>query len=177
MPYIPRVLLSVALELATMWLLFLGLDASVRHGLLVKDPVEYALGCSTPCIVGYSPGGYTAVFQAAGDAFRAGSHDAMIINGPCYSACTMAADRAWPNVCTTKHALFGYHQARLPRFIERLLGGEPIFIDAMDYYSERVRPLLTKKGGLPKYGLLYLSPQDVRAFIPPCPDSLQVALR
>ncbi len=64
--------------------------------------------CGPVCTVRYSPGGVIDHFMAQVANLKR-DRVTLRIDGPCISACTMAADKARPRVCITPRASFQFH--------------------------------------------------------------------
>lgn len=147
--------------------------------------------CGTECTIYFNDGGLIDDFlEAARIIKRIGSRVA--IAGPCYSACTIFADKARPQVCITKAAEFFFHQGRIkakhslalpaPSAIARLLfnRGEVrdmafIFsfevvgrIATLDVYNPDISEWLHRHGGLPADGWLGMMHKEALAFWPRC---------
>src|SRR5580692_6885921 len=95
--YIVRGFQCVFFEIVTIGMLLIGSVWLLQSGYLLKDPVKFALGCDTPCIIVHSLGGNVGLFESAGNAVKDGSHAWTIIDGRCSSACTIFADLGRPN--------------------------------------------------------------------------------
>jgi hypothetical protein len=115
--------------------------------------------CSRPCIIHASPGGNTGRFINAAQALKE-RHDLAFIDGWCASACTVFADKARPNVCITKHAIFLFHQAT-----DDFTGARK---DPSGFYSPGIVSWVRTHGGFPVNGLLRMRASDAVAFWPIC---------
>jgi hypothetical protein len=82
----------------------------------------------------------------------------LIIDGRCASACTTLL--VFPNVCVTPRAKLGFHQAYY--FAGIKIGSSWGTQFMMDRYPPRVRAWIKRKGGLPLYGMLWMSASEAR---------------
>ena len=75
------------------------------------DVVADVLGCkSDPCIIKFSPGGFVVKFEEAAQAIIEGARSRVIIDGDCYSACTLLLDRIENKGCLTVWARLYFHR-------------------------------------------------------------------
>jgi hypothetical protein len=78
-------------------------------------------------------------------------NDYIVVDGPCYSSCTMVLGN-YPNVCVTKRADLGFH-----RGYTRVLWIGPFITDkaATDYmmahFPPDIQAMINARGGLLKY--------------------------
>lgn len=102
--------------------------------------------CGDVCTIRYSPGGVIDEFLE--QAWQVKKDDIILkIDGDCISACTMAADKARPNVCVTPRAVFRFH-----RGYEIRTQGESRSITRFDpssLYSRDIRSWVDRHGGFP----------------------------
>jgi hypothetical protein len=78
----------------------------------IPHALDLAFGpCGDPCIVTRSPGGYIYLFEQAAHQVLEGEKRLVVIDGDCYSACTIFADLARSRVCITQMAVFYFHKA------------------------------------------------------------------
>jgi hypothetical protein len=118
--------------------------------------------------VRYSPGGDIDTFLVAADKIK---HEGAVlrIDGPCISACTMAADRLRPNnVCVTPRALFGFHNVTVT-----LPNGGQFRSPAGGYYHWDISRWVHQRGGFPgtlvgDETLLIMTFKESAAFFPVC---------
>jgi hypothetical protein len=106
-------------------------------------------------------GDYLARFAAVRD-----SGDRVVIDGRCYSACTIVialvpAER----ICVTSRARLGFHAARAQT--ERLAVNEPATEVMMSLYPPPIKDWLARRGGL-SANLLVLAGPSLRAIYRPC---------
>jgi hypothetical protein len=118
--------------------------------------------CPRECVVNYSGGGIIHDFKNAAMMVKR-SGRSLRIAGDCISACTVAADKARPNVCITPAANFQFHNGYL---------GKTRF-DMSDEYSRDIRRWIARKGGLPGKDvcddtLLIMNNREARQFFPLC---------
>lgn len=89
-------------------------------------------------------GGSLVAYQARVDAFRA-SGERVIVDGPCYSACTLYLTLPQGQVCATRRAVFGFHSVLDEQF------GLPVPAAndrLMKAYPPNVQLEIGKRGGL-----------------------------
>ena len=127
------------------------------------DVVEEVLGCKgDPCVVTYNPGGFVSKFESAASAILGGARERVIIDGDCYSSCTLLADYAAENVCLTVWARLYFHRGtglklepvRIPMGNTVVYAGvytSVTHID-LDYRLPKVVGWINSIGGLPKDG-------------------------
>ena len=61
--------------------------------------------------VRYGKGGYISFMESSIDYLKANPHKKVVVNGNCYSACTMLLSKDLDNVCFTRNAKFYFHSA------------------------------------------------------------------
>ena len=85
-----------------------------------RDILQFVFGeCGYPvCRVQNNGGGIADIFLLAGAIINADPAARLIIDGPCASACVMAADLARDKTCITPRATFLLHKARYQKDIE-----------------------------------------------------------
>ncbi|BCM87886.1 hypothetical protein [Methylobacterium indicum] len=120
--------------------------------------------CGPVCTVRYNGGGVISHFMDQVENMKR-DRVTLRIDGPCASACTMAADKARPRVCITKRALLqfhnGYYCPRGDRF--RPAG----------YYSRDILGWVDAHGGFPgadadDESVLEMNYGQARAFFKAC---------
>lgn len=67
------------------------------------------IGSGRPLVIEESPGGDTLAFRLKALDLAA-HHVPVIVDGMCFSSCTLLVDIDRANVCITTSAVFGYHQ-------------------------------------------------------------------
>jgi hypothetical protein len=78
---------------------------------IYDSAIRAAFGdCGDPCVVRDNRGGTVATFAYAAEGLLAGARKGLIIDGPCASACSFAADLARKVTCITPRAIFGFHR-------------------------------------------------------------------
>lgn len=117
-------------------------------------------------LITYNPGGVVADFRATAREL-ARTHTPIIVDGPCYSSCTVLVDQDRAQVCITDRAVLGYH-----------LGSENGWLDAqhsvtpprvgISYATPGLNGWIEANGGLPTYGLLKMYPDDAARFYRHC---------
>lgn len=80
--------------------------------------------------------------------YRSMPRGRVVIDGPCYSACTVVLSKA--NVCATPRAVLGFHAGtRVDANTGRAIGNRPGDSEyIMRYYPARVRAYIASRGGL-----------------------------
>ena|ERR1700722_16601801 len=97
-----------------------------------------AVLCETStCVVKHNGGGQVVSFVKTAVDIRE-KHQKLIIDGPCYSACTILADLVRDQTCITYKAMFAYHKTNL--------NGVP------NLYSWFVHNYVESRGGWPEFG-------------------------
>jgi lipoprotein-anchoring transpeptidase ErfK/SrfK len=92
--------------------------------------------------------------------------DTLVVDGPCYSACTLALGIV--DVCVTPRASFGFHMAQSVT----LFGYFPDYYWSrymMAYYPPEIRAWIVSKGGLTP-DLKILRGNELAALVPTCPS-------
>lgn len=82
-----------------------------QQSLKMGMPTSPLRECGTPCVINFSPGGYMTDFEIASIIINYWPDQMLLINGPCYSACTLLADLSFDKICITDNAEFYYHMA------------------------------------------------------------------
>jgi hypothetical protein len=122
-------------------------------------PVE----CGAPCVITNSPGGVIMDFRLEGFILLH-AHVPIIVDGPCFSACTLLLDVAHNEVCLTTRALLGYHQARL---VDKT--GKIERFTMLNYETPGLNAYFVSRGGLPASTDMLIVPFDeATKFYPPC---------
>ncbi len=103
------------------------------------------------------------------------SGERVIIDGPCFSACTMVLgvipqDR----LCVTPRAKFGFHAAWNPGQDGRPVTSKAATKLLMDIYPERVRLWIKERGGLTPR-MMYLTGRELAAMYQTCPSATAAA--
>jgi len=114
-----------------------------------------------------SPGGpvvpYVRLFQAVRN-----SGERVIIDGPCFSACTLVLSIVPEDrVCVTRRAVLGFHAARLLDRGGRLRAEPRATRIVLETYPEAVQQWIRRHGGLTSR-LLLLRGRELAAMVPPC---------
>lgn len=100
--------------------------------------------CGPVCTVERNDGGLIDAFRAKAHLLRR-ERVTLRIDGPCASACTMAADAARPFACVTKRAVMRFHQG-----YETVMNGlMRRRFDPSHYYSRDIRGWVRSQGGFP----------------------------
>ena len=134
-----------------------------------------AAGCAVPIVLagsgaygaevvhGNDEGGLLGEYVAKYRAMAARG-DRLVVDGPCYSACTLALGML--DVCATPRASFGFHMARSMT----LFGYFPSYDWSrymMAHYPPEIRAWIVSKGGLTP-DLKILRGEELAALVPTC---------
>jgi hypothetical protein len=85
------------------------MDEDFKNGKRFKDdPLD---NCRDPCRIRYNAGGQHVSFVFAARTLHERKPHGAIIDGGCYSACSLFADLGRPYVCVTKQAAFYFHRS------------------------------------------------------------------
>jgi len=113
----------------------------------------------TPIIITHDMGGSVASrYYEIEDIRASGQH--VVINGQCFSACSLYLSLPPEQVCATKRAVVGVHKATMPAGTDFL----------MARYPAAFRQWIESRGGL-KSNMMYISGRALAKFIPPCPGN------
>jgi hypothetical protein len=114
-----------------------------------------------------SPGGLVAPFVQVFERLRQ-SGERVIIDGPCYSACTLVLSMLPRHqICVTRRAVFGFHGARSLRDDGRLRPEPGASRLVLQTYPPDVRRWIQRRGGLSSR-LLLLRGRELAAMFPAC---------
>jgi hypothetical protein len=81
------------------------------------DLVSHTLGCTRdPCVVTLNFGGKVSRFEAAAGAIKSGARSRIIVDGDCYSACTLVLDRVADKTCLDASARLYFHRGERTEF-------------------------------------------------------------
>lgn len=139
--------------------------AGAAHGAPGVDFSHEA--CGTPCVVNVNHGGNIDAFLDATHRLVSEGRS-LVINGPCDSACSLAAAIARPHVCITARATFGLHKGTVSQ------GGVALSrFDMTAMYPRDIAHWIHRKGGLPGVDvhdrrLLIMQNRDARRFFRVC---------
>lgn len=120
--------------------------------------------CGHPCTIRGSGGGRLDRFLQLAAAINR-EQRTVVIDGPCYSACSLLADRARANVCITPNAEFGFHR-----------GSD----ESIAPYSGDLVAWVELNGGFPAFSTGLLTKMDAataRAFFAPCQTAWKICQR
>ena len=96
------------------------------------------------------------------------SGEAVVIDGKCYSACTMILGLLPPNrVCATQNAAFGFHAAWMFDTAGNRVPSPAGTKDLMKAYPASVRAWISRNGGL-RSDMMYLQGRELAAVVRPC---------
>ena len=108
-------------------------------------------------------GDYTARFQQARQ-----SGEPIVIDGPCFSACTMVLGLVpRDQVCATPNAILGFHAAWQFDKSGRRVASASGTQDLMRTYPASVRAWIARHGGL-TLNMMFLRGRDLAAIVAPC---------
>lgn len=108
-------------------------------------------------------GAYWSRFVAARD-----SHEQVIIDGKCSSACTLVLGIVPSRrICVTGNAVLGFHAAWRPDFSGRHVANIPATRTLLSFYPPPIRQWIARNGGLTDK-MLYLSGRDLLALYREC---------
>ena len=114
-----------------------------------------------------SPGGPVVPYVHLFEAVR-NSGERVIIDGPCFSACTLVLSIVPDNrVCVTPRAVLGFHAARLLDRRGRLHAEPRATRLVLETYPEVVQQWIRRRGGLTAR-LLLLRGRELTAMVRPC---------
>ena len=114
-----------------------------------------------------SPGGLVGPFVAVFERLRQ-SGERVIIDGPCYSACTLVLSMLpRSQICVTRRAVFGFHGARALDDDGRLRAEPKATRFVLATYPPAVRRWIERRGGLSSR-LLLLRGRELAAMYPAC---------
>lgn len=118
--------------------------------------------CGRPCVITESDGGSMLSFEAVALQLMANKVP-IVVDGPCFSACTLLVDMARDQVCITSNAVLGYHQA----FITV---GEDTKYRPIHYTTPGLEDYFKAHGGMPadRYDLLLMPFWDAQKFYKVC---------
>ena len=113
------------------------------------------------------PGGQLGAYIQRHQAMRL-SGERVVIDGPCFSACTMVLGAIPRNrICVTSRAVLGFHAAYHldPSGGPVTSRGETLLM--MSQYPQQVRKWIARRGGLSRE-MMYLSGRDLASMYAPC---------
>jgi hypothetical protein len=133
---------------------------------LPGQPFNWPVECGDPCVINFSPGGSVWDFRLEGYALAAQKRK-IIVNGPCFSACTLLIDVAEStrpgSVCITDNAVLGYHEG----FYQE--SGATVYI-TLSFQTKGLQKHLDETGGIPanKDDMRYVFPIEASKFYRMC---------
>ena len=117
-------------------------------------------------------GGYVSEYKAKYERIR-DSHERVIIDGICNSACTLVFGIVPLNrVCVTPRASLGFHEAYYDKaftFGIKVTSAEGT-ADLMSYYPDSVKDWIRRNGGLTTEMKKIKNGEDLWRIVDPCPD-------
>lgn len=96
------------------------------------------------------------------------SGERVVIDGPCFSACTMVLGAIPRNrICVTSRAVLGFHAAYHldPSGGQVTSRGATLLM--MNHYPQQVRKWIARRGGLSRQ-MMFLSGRDLSSMYAPC---------
>jgi hypothetical protein len=129
------------------------------------DPAGWPpIQCGRPCVIEEDHGGVIDLYSAQAEEM-AGGHVPLIVDGPCFSACTIFVDIDRANACVTTNAVFGYHQSETDK-----TGGKSVF-GQISYQTPGLNAYIKAHGGLPTPDtgrMLMINFSQLTQFYQPC---------
>ena len=114
-----------------------------------------------------SPGGEVGEYLKLFETFRQ-SGERIVIDGPCYSACTLLLSTIPQNrICVTSKAVLAFHAARMMDENGRLYPAPEATRMVADTYPAGVRAWISRHGGLTGKPI-YLRGRELAALYPRC---------
>jgi len=96
------------------------------------------------------------------------SGERVVIDGPCYSACTMLLGMlSRDQVCVTPNAVLGFHAAWNFDDYGRRVTSASATQELIDIYPQRIRSWIARRGGLSPH-MKYLRGRELTALYPLC---------
>lgn len=120
-----------------------------------------------PCVIQFDGGGYISSYEELSRRVRLTGWR-IVIDGECYSACAILADRARPFVCLTYKARFFFHQ--MSGKIEGPAGNFTVYRQPYAHHGADVAAWIELNGGQPLSGWLYMPFTEARSFWPSCSE-------
>jgi hypothetical protein len=128
---------------------------------LIAEPVRAELRIVA------SPGGPVVPYVKLFEAVRQ-SGERVVIDGPCFSACTLVLSIVPDNrICVTRRAVLGFHAARLLDDRGRFHAEPRATRLVLETYPEAVQQWIRRRGGLTSR-LLLLRGRELAAMYPLC---------
>jgi len=115
-----------------------------------------------------SPGGEVTDFLALFALLRQ-SGERVVIDGPCYSACTLVLTMIpRSRLCVTRRAVLGFHAPRVVDLQDGQVYAAPQATQAVtEAYPAPIRAWIMRHGGLTSR-VIYLRGRELTAFLPLC---------
>lgn len=152
-------------------ILFAVFMANITTGCATSGSFAEAFGKEKT--ISINKGGNIKTFQYAADEVLENNWK-IKIDGPCYSACAVFADKARPNVCITDKAVFGFHLGTktVDVYFKQSSGDIPLKFrrKVPPPASSDIWEWLDKRGGFPSEGFLIMQRNEATAFWPVCKD-------
>jgi hypothetical protein len=152
-----------------LWVLFLlGLSAcGTAPAFAVTDPQNPPPCNSNPCVIKRDVGGLVHEYEQLALRVRLTGWR-IVIDGECYSACAILADKARPFVCLTPKARLFFHQ--MYGTYTDPLAGLVILRRPYTGHTKDVAAWIAFNGGQPLSGWLYMPYPQARHFWPSCEE-------
>ncbi len=131
----------------------------------------FSLACLSPALadvrIEASPGGIATSFVDYFEALRE-SGERVVIDGPCFSACTLALSIMPPSrLCATRRAILGFHAARLVDQDGDVFSAPEATRVVADTYPAPIRRWIKRHGGLTSRPI-FLYGRELAAIVPLC---------
>ena len=115
-------------------------------------------------VIEASPGGEASSFLGFFAAVRS-SGERVVIDGPCFSACTLALSvLPHSRICVTPRAILGFHAARAVDVFGKARWDPEATRVVAETYPAQVRRWIRRHGGLTKRPIFLYGPQLARIY-------------
>ncbi len=133
--------------------------------------VLFSIVCFTPALadvrIEASPGGAASSFVHYFETLRR-SGERVVIDGPCFSACTLALSIMPPSrLCVTRRAVLGFHAARLEDQYGDVYPATEATRVVADTYPAPIRRWIRRHGGL-TVRPIFLYGRELATMVPLC---------
>jgi hypothetical protein len=139
----------------------------IARGLLLAGSLLAAAPAAADVRILSSPGGPVVPFVALFETLRQ-SGERVVIDGPCYSACTLVLSMLpRERVCVTRRAVLGFHAARSIDRRGRIRREPEASRLVLETYPKPVQQWIRQRGGLTSR-TLFLRGRELAAMLPNC---------
>jgi len=111
--------------------------------------------------MGGSLGKYLLMFAKIRD-----SGERVVIDGNCFSACTLVTTLPKDRICITERAVLGFHAGWIDQTGKQVISSEGTRL-LFELYPARIRSWISKHGGL-RASTLILKGRELASFYSPC---------